>query len=42
MEEVARKLERGDETIGAGMAAELVDRRFGAFGDQYAEAAGGK
>lgn len=42
MDEVARKLERGDETIGAGMAAELVDRWFGAFGDQYAEAAGGR
>ncbi|KAI8161485.1 hypothetical protein K4K49_001731 [Colletotrichum sp. SAR 10_70] len=42
MEEVAKKLENGDETIGPGMAGEVIDRWYGAFGEQYAKAASGK
>ncbi|KZL83376.1 short-chain dehydrogenase [Colletotrichum incanum] len=39
MEEVASKLENGDETIGPGMAGEVIDRWYSAFGEQYAKAA---
>ncbi|KAI8208421.1 putative oxidoreductase DltE [Colletotrichum sp. SAR 10_76] len=42
MEEVAKKLENGDETIGPGMAGEVIDRWYDAFGEQYAKAASGK
>ncbi|TIC91005.1 putative oxidoreductase DltE [Colletotrichum higginsianum] len=42
MEEVGKKLKDGEETIGPGMAGEVVDRWYGAFGEQYAKAAGGK
>merc|ERR1712032_745613 len=42
MEEVSKKLENGDETIGAGMGADVVEKWFGTFGEQYAKAAGGK
>ncbi|KAI0598424.1 NAD(P)-binding protein [Biscogniauxia sp. FL1348] len=35
MEEVAVKLERGDETIGAGMAADVIDKWYRALGDIY-------
>ncbi|KAF4855218.1 putative oxidoreductase DltE [Colletotrichum siamense] len=42
MEEVAKKLENGDETIGPGMAGEVIDHWYGAFGEQYAKAAAGK
>ncbi|KAK1500549.1 short-chain dehydrogenase [Colletotrichum tamarilloi] len=42
MEEVASKLEDGVETIGPGMAGEVIGRWYGAFGDQYAKAAGSK
>lgn len=42
MEVVARKSETGEETLGPGMAGEVVDRRYGAVGDQYARAAAGK
>ncbi|WYZ43877.1 hypothetical protein EsH8_VII_000313 [Colletotrichum jinshuiense] len=40
MEEVSRKLEQGEEIIGPGMAGEVIDRWYGAFGEQYAKAAG--
>ncbi|KAF4456340.1 hypothetical protein F53441_1499 [Fusarium austroafricanum] len=39
MGEITPKLERGDETIGAGMAAKAVDTWFEAFGGRYEEAA---
>ncbi|KAJ4417732.1 hypothetical protein N0V82_006006 [Gnomoniopsis sp. IMI 355080] len=39
MSEVAQKLERGDETFGAGMAQEMVDKWNGAFGERYDGAA---
>ncbi|KAK2043758.1 short-chain dehydrogenase [Colletotrichum somersetense] len=39
MEQVATKLEDGDETIGPGMAGEVINRWYGAFGEQYAKAA---
>ncbi|KAM0438600.1 hypothetical protein ACHAPT_001352 [Fusarium lateritium] len=39
MDEVAKKLERGDETIGAGKGSEVIDRWYKAFGDQYSKAA---
>ena len=42
MKEVSQKFENGDETIGAGMSAEVIDRWYGAFGKQYDKAAGGK
>ncbi|KAK1624047.1 short-chain dehydrogenase [Colletotrichum phormii] len=42
MEEVAKKLEDGVETIGPGMAGEVIDRWYGAFGEQYAKAARSK
>ncbi|EOD43717.1 putative short-chain dehydrogenases protein [Neofusicoccum parvum UCRNP2] len=42
MGEVSKKLEEGDETIGAGMGADVVEKWFGAFGEQYAKAAGAR
>ncbi|KAK1982727.1 short-chain dehydrogenase [Colletotrichum cereale] len=42
MEQVASRLENGDETIGPGMAGEVIDRWYGAFGEQYAKAAESK
>ncbi|GKT41480.1 putative oxidoreductase DltE [Colletotrichum spaethianum] len=42
IEEVSSKLENGDETIGPGMAGEVIDRWYGAFGEQYAKAAESK
>ncbi|KAK8069207.1 hypothetical protein PG994_005823 [Apiospora phragmitis] len=35
MDEVSKKLEQGDETIGAGMGADVVSKWYGAFGDMY-------
>ncbi|OTA86913.1 hypothetical protein M434DRAFT_399718 [Hypoxylon sp. CO27-5] len=35
MEEVSQKLENGEETIGAGMSADLVRRWYSTFGDMY-------
>ncbi|KAK7976382.1 hypothetical protein PG989_014845 [Apiospora arundinis] len=35
MDEVGKKLEQGDETISAGMGADVVSKWFGAFGDMY-------
>ncbi|KAK0368876.1 short-chain dehydrogenase [Colletotrichum limetticola] len=42
MEEVGSKLEDGIETIGPGMAGEVIGRWYGAFGEQYAKAAESK
>lgn len=42
MEEVSRKLEKGDDTIGAGMGADVVEKWYAAFGEQYANAESGK
>lgn len=42
MDEVRAKLERGDEVIGAGMSAKVVEEWEGAFGGFYKEKAGGK
>ncbi|KAF6797628.1 short-chain dehydrogenase [Colletotrichum sojae] len=39
MDEVARKLEGGEQTIGPGMAGKVIDRWFEAFGEQYTKAA---
>lgn len=39
MAEITPKLERGDDTIGAGMAAKAIDTWFDAFGGRYEEAA---
>jgi hypothetical protein len=39
MSEITPKLERGDDTIGAGMAAKAIDTWFDAFGGRYEEAA---
>ncbi|KAM0187735.1 hypothetical protein ACHAPA_012047 [Fusarium lateritium] len=39
MSEITPKLERGDDTIGAGMAAQAIDTWFDAFGGRYEEAA---
>lgn len=39
MQEVAEKLERGDETFAAGMGQEVVDSWFGAFGERFDHAA---
>lgn len=38
MEEIAGKLERGDETFAAGMGQELVDQWFAAYGERFNEA----
>ncbi|KAF2138062.1 uncharacterized protein K452DRAFT_353292 [Aplosporella prunicola CBS 121167] len=38
IEEVAQKLERGDETIGAGMSADIIDRWYKEFGPHYEKA----
>ncbi|KAI1505166.1 NAD(P)-binding protein [Biscogniauxia marginata] len=35
MEEVSGKLESGAETIGAGIAADIIDKWYGALGDNY-------
>ncbi|KAI1412027.1 NAD(P)-binding protein [Hypoxylon sp. FL1857] len=35
MEEVSKKLENGEETIGAGMGTDLVKKWYGTFGDMY-------
>ncbi|KAI6080877.1 NAD(P)-binding protein [Hypoxylon rubiginosum] len=37
MQEVSEKLEKGDETIGAGMSANVVEKWYNAFGDMYKE-----
>ncbi|OLN92833.1 putative oxidoreductase DltE 3 [Colletotrichum chlorophyti] len=42
MEDVSKKLENGDETIGPGVAEEVVNKWFDTFGEEYAKAAGGK
>lgn len=39
MAEVAEKLERGDEMIAAGIGAQLVDKWYAAYGEQFDEAA---
>lgn len=39
MREVAEKLERGDETFAAGMGQAVVDKWYGAFGEQFDQAA---
>ncbi|KAJ4264268.1 hypothetical protein NW762_005463 [Fusarium torreyae] len=39
MGEITPKLERGDDTIGAGMAAKAIETWFGNFGDRYEQAA---
>ncbi|KAI1632165.1 hypothetical protein F4809DRAFT_645690 [Biscogniauxia mediterranea] len=38
MEEVAVKLERGEETIGAGMAADIIGKWHAAIGDMLRDA----
>ncbi|KAK8044858.1 short-chain dehydrogenases/reductase [Apiospora rasikravindrae] len=35
MNEVGKKMEQGDETIGAGMGADVVSKWYDAFGDMY-------
>lgn len=35
IKEVAEKLERGDETFAAGMGQKVVDKWYGAFGEQF-------
>lgn len=42
MREVAEKLERGNETISAGMGEGLVNKWYEAYGDTYNKAASGK
>jgi short-subunit dehydrogenase involved in D-alanine esterification of teichoic acids len=42
MEEVRRRLEKGEETIGAGMSAGVVEKWEGAFGGVYREKGEGK
>ncbi|KAB5576300.1 short-chain dehydrogenase [Coniochaeta sp. 2T2.1] len=42
MEEFAAKLEKGDETIGAGTAADVVQKWYDQFGEFYAKKTGGK
>ncbi|KAJ3533232.1 hypothetical protein NM208_g650 [Fusarium decemcellulare] len=42
MDEVTVKLEKGDETIGAGSSNESINKWFEAFGEQYNKAAAGK
>lgn len=42
MDEVARKLEKGDETIGAGMSADVLKKWYGQFGEVYKKKAEGK
>ncbi|KAI1759372.1 NAD(P)-binding protein [Hypoxylon sp. FL1150] len=37
MQEVSEKLEKGDETIGAGMSADVVEKWYNTFGDMYKE-----
>lgn len=39
MAEVAEKLERGDEMIAAGIGGPMVEKWYGAFGEQFEEAA---
>ncbi|KPM44066.1 hypothetical protein AK830_g2445 [Neonectria ditissima] len=39
MSDVTPKLERGDDTIGAGMGAKVVETWYASFGDRYEEAA---
>ncbi|OIW32771.1 NAD(P)-binding protein [Coniochaeta ligniaria NRRL 30616] len=41
MEEVAAKLEKGDDTIGAGMSADVVKKWYDQFGEFYSNKAGG-
>jgi short-subunit dehydrogenase involved in D-alanine esterification of teichoic acids len=41
MAELAKKLERGDETIGAGMSADIVQKWYDQFGEFYAKKTGG-
>ena len=42
MEEVARRLEDGEETIGAGMSARIVKQWYDQLGEFYDEKTGGK
>ncbi|KAB5540274.1 short-chain dehydrogenase [Coniochaeta sp. 2T2.1] len=42
MEEFAAKLEKGDETIGAGTAADVVKKWYDQFGEFYTTKTGGK
>lgn len=41
MDEVSKKLEAGDEMIGAGMADGIIDKWYGAFSEHYDKAASG-
>ena len=41
IDEVSVKLERGDDTVAAGMANEAVDKWYAAYGEQYAQATKG-
>jgi hypothetical protein len=39
MDEVAGKLEAGEETMSAGVGNGIIERWYGTFGEQYDEAA---
>ncbi|KAK3938699.1 hypothetical protein QBC46DRAFT_439765 [Diplogelasinospora grovesii] len=42
MDEISKKLEKGDEMITAGMGNQLVEKWYGAYGETYNKAASGK